>query len=216
MWELLQLTSVYIPGIFRDQWNNHQENIQTHCKLDKPGVHLFLVSTYPPSEETWWCFRSPGFNVYPELVSNSKLDGNPFLIVKLLKVMPWMFGRKNKEILYSVYFSWSNPILFNGIIFISGFSVRKLDQFQKLVKRFCATALNFLSIHFFSLLNNNVKQCPCLLLICFCPWKHHCSHEIKTLALWKKSYDKLTQHIKKQRHYFANKCLFTQSYGFLQ
>ena len=32
-----------------------------------------------------------------------------------------------------------------------------------------------------------------------------CSHEIKTLALWKKSYDKLRQHIKKQRHYFANK-----------
>ena len=30
-----------------------------------------------------------------------------------------------------------------------------------------------------------------------------CSHEIKTLALWKKSYDKLRQHIKKQRHYFA-------------
>ena len=26
-----------------------------------------------------------------------------------------------------------------------------------------------------------------------------CSHEIKTLAPWKKSYDKLRQHIKKQR-----------------
>ena len=32
-----------------------------------------------------------------------------------------------------------------------------------------------------------------------------CSHEIKTLAPWKKSYDQLRQHIKKQRHYFANK-----------
>ena len=32
-----------------------------------------------------------------------------------------------------------------------------------------------------------------------------CSHEIKTLAPWKKSYDKPRQHIKKQRHYFANK-----------
>ena len=31
------------------------------------------------------------------------------------------------------------------------------------------------------------------------------SHEIKTLAAWKKSYDQLRQHIKKQRHYFANK-----------
>ena len=41
-----------------------------------------------------------------------------------------------------------------------------------------------------------------------------CSHEIKTLALWKKSYDKPRQHIKKQRHYFANKGPSSQSYGF--
>ena len=27
-----------------------------------------------------------------------------------------------------------------------------------------------------------------------------CSHEIKTLTAWKKSYDQLRQHIKKQRH----------------
>ena len=33
-----------------------------------------------------------------------------------------------------------------------------------------------------------------------------CSHEIKRcLLLWKKSYDQPRQHIKKQRHYFANK-----------
>ena len=32
-----------------------------------------------------------------------------------------------------------------------------------------------------------------------------CSHEIKTLVPWKGSYDQLRQHIKKQRHYFANK-----------
>ena len=32
-----------------------------------------------------------------------------------------------------------------------------------------------------------------------------CSHEIKMLAPWKKSYDKPRQHFKKQRHYFANK-----------
>ena len=31
-----------------------------------------------------------------------------------------------------------------------------------------------------------------------------CSHEIKTLAPWKESYDKPRQHIKKQRH-FADK-----------
>ena len=34
-----------------------------------------------------------------------------------------------------------------------------------------------------------------------------CSHEIKTLAPWKKNYDKPRQHIKKQRDYFANKGL---------
>ena len=31
---------------------------------------------------------------------------------------------------------------------------------------------------------------------------------------WKKSYDKPRQHIKKQRHYFANKGPYSQSYGF--
>ena len=35
-----------------------------------------------------------------------------------------------------------------------------------------------------------------------------------TLALWKKSYDKPRQHIKKQRHRFANKGPYSQSYGF--
>ena len=32
-----------------------------------------------------------------------------------------------------------------------------------------------------------------------------CSHEIKRLVPWKKSYDQIRQHIKKQRHYFTNK-----------
>ena len=32
-----------------------------------------------------------------------------------------------------------------------------------------------------------------------------CSHEIKTLDPWKKSYDQSRQHIKKQRYYFVNK-----------
>ena len=41
-----------------------------------------------------------------------------------------------------------------------------------------------------------------------------CSHEIKTLAPWKKAYDKPRQHIEKQRHRFADKGLFSQSYGF--
>ena len=42
-----------------------------------------------------------------------------------------------------------------------------------------------------------------------------CSHEIKSpLLLWKKSYDQPRQHINKQRHYFVNKGLSSQSRGF--
>ena len=38
--------------------------------------------------------------------------------------------------------------------------------------------------------------------------------KLKMLAPWKKSYDQPRQHIKKQRHYFADKGLSSQSYGF--
>ena len=42
-----------------------------------------------------------------------------------------------------------------------------------------------------------------------------CSHEIKRHLLFgKKSYDQPRQHIKKQKHYFANKCLSSKSLGF--
>ena len=42
-----------------------------------------------------------------------------------------------------------------------------------------------------------------------------CSHEIKEmLAPWKESYDQPRQHIKKQRHYVANKGPSSQAYGF--
>ena len=37
-----------------------------------------------------------------------------------------------------------------------------------------------------------------------------------TLAPWKKGYHQPRQHIKKQRHYFTNKGLCSQSYGFFQ
>ena len=40
------------------------------------------------------------------------------------------------------------------------------------------------------------------------PWN------LKRLAPWKKSYDKPRQHIKKQRHYFPNKGMYSQCYGF--
>ena len=41
----------------------------------------------------------------------------------------------------------------------------------------------------------------------------YCSHETKTLAPWKKSDDQPSQHIEKQRYYFANKGPSSQSYG---
>ena len=41
-----------------------------------------------------------------------------------------------------------------------------------------------------------------------------CSHETKTLAHWKESYDQLRPCIKKQRHHFANKGPYSQSYDF--
>ena len=41
----------------------------------------------------------------------------------------------------------------------------------------------------------------------------NCSHEIKTLVLWKKSYNQPRQLIKKQT--FANKSPSSQSFGFL-
>ena len=41
------------------------------------------------------------------------------------------------------------------------------------------------------------------------------NHDIKKmLAPWKKSYHQPRQHIKKQRHYFADKGPSSQSYGF--
>ena len=41
-----------------------------------------------------------------------------------------------------------------------------------------------------------------------------CSHEIKTLAPWEESYNQPRQHIKKQRHYFADKGPSNQGCGF--
>ena len=38
--------------------------------------------------------------------------------------------------------------------------------------------------------------------------------KLKTLAPWKENYDKHSQCIKKQRHHFADKGLYSQSYGF--
>ena len=42
----------------------------------------------------------------------------------------------------------------------------------------------------------------------------NCSHLIKTLASWKESYDKPREYTKKQRQHFADKDLYSQSFGF--
>ena len=41
-----------------------------------------------------------------------------------------------------------------------------------------------------------------------------CSHEIRRLTPWDKSYHQPRQHIKRQRRYFANKGPFSEGYGF--
>ena len=44
-------------------------------------------------------------------------------------------------------------------------------------------------------------------------WINDCI--LKTYHMpWKESYDQSRQHIKKQRHHFADKCLYSQSYDF--
>ena len=43
---------------------------------------------------------------------------------------------------------------------------------------------------------------------------HGADMKLKTLTPWKESYDQPRQHIQKQRHYFANKGLSSQVYGF--
>ena len=47
----------------------------------------------------------------------------------------------------------------------------------------------------------------------YCRWRLQPWNE-KTLAPWKKSYDKFGQYINKQRHYFAKKGPYSQSCGF--
>ena len=53
----------------------------------------------------------------------------------------------------------------------------------------------------------------------FLGFQNHCRWwlqpwNLKTLAPWKRSYDQPGQHIKKQRHYFANKGSSSQGHGF--
>ena len=48
--------------------------------------------------------------------------------------------------------------------------------------------------------------------------QNHCGKLTAAMKLkdasWEESYDKPRQHIKKQRHHFANKGLYSQNYGF--
>ena len=53
----------------------------------------------------------------------------------------------------------------------------------------------------------------------FAGFQNHCSWRlqpwnVKMLVPWKKNYDQPRQHIKKQRHYFADKSPSSQRYGF--
>ena len=48
----------------------------------------------------------------------------------------------------------------------------------------------------------------------FWGFQNHCRWWLQSLAPWKKIYDQPRQHIKKQRHYFADKGPSSQSYGF--
>ena len=53
----------------------------------------------------------------------------------------------------------------------------------------------------------------------FLGFQNHCGQWLqpwnwRTLAPWKKSYDRPRQHIKKQRHHFSGKGLYSQSCGF--
>ena len=45
-------------------------------------------------------------------------------------------------------------------------------------------------------------------------WMVTAAIKLKDSSSLEKSYDQTTQHIKKQRHYFANRCPSSQSYGF--
>ena len=64
-------------------------------------------------------------------------------------------------------------------------------------------------------------NCPTLPLnrLYFLGLQNHCGWWLqpwnkKTLAPWKKSYDKLRQRIKKETHHFIDKGQYSQSYGF--
>ena len=61
--------------------------------------------------------------------------------------------------------------------------------------------------------NGNSNRLYFLGLQNYCKWWLQLWNQ-KTLAPWKKSYDKTRQHIKDQRHDFANLGLYSESYGF--
>ena len=65
----------------------------------------------------------------------------------------------------------------------------------------------------------NYQALLTLLTDYFSGLQNHCRWQLqpwnwKMLTPWKESYDQPRQHIKKQRHYFANKGLSGQGYGF--
>ena len=67
-----------------------------------------------------------------------------------------------------------------------------------------------------SLLFSMLSRLVITFLRCQSHWDSECRPKInKTLAPWKKSYDKPRKHIKKQGHHFADKGLYSQVMVFL-
>ena len=79
-----------------------------------------------------------------------------------------------------------------------------------------AMKLKFLSILWWYILYFNLNSQFAVVLSIWMKYKSFESvmGKKKTLVPWKKSYDKPKQHIKKQRHHFADKVSYGQSYGF--
>ena len=59
----------------------------------------------------------------------------------------------------------------------------------------------------------NIQKTKIIVSISITSWQTD-GENVELRDAWKNSYDKPRQHIKKQRHHFTNKSLYSQSYGF--
>ena len=82
-----------------------------------------------------------------------------------------------------------------------------------------ATIVEMSSIHFYFLNGDIIHNCSTLFKLYFGGLQNHCRWWLqpwnyKTLTAGKDSYDQPRQHIKKQKHYFADKVPSSEDYGF--